>query len=439
MGQRVLTVAERIEIYMSKHQGATLTEIAAQKGISYQTARKWWRIGRDQGLEGLRNRSRGRPVKGTGATFDADVVAEAVALKRQHRRWGARRVLVEMRQDERFARAKLPSPSRLHAIFKDRCPEVIGNWTHHITQPAPPQAQAVHEVWQVDHQEGICLGDGSIATVCNIRDPYGAAMIASRPFEVTTEKRWRKLTWEEVRQVLRLGFTLWKTLPDSVQNDNEMSLGGNPNDPFPSSLTLWLAGLGVRHTFIRSHRPTDQAAVERAHRTMDAFSDDPDSRANLDAFRQALEQECFQHNHLFPSRASDCDGRPPLTAHPELLRPRRPYHPDRELALFDLQRVYDLLATIPLTRKVNANGQIAIKGQRYTVGRHLTGQELEVRIEADTHDWVGYRTAENGTLEECARGQLKGLTVEALTGLQSALSPAYRTPIQLTFPLPPVR
>lgn len=127
----------------------------------------------------------------------------------------------------------------------------------------------MHEVWQVDHQEGHRLADGSVATICNIRDPYGAAMIASQAFSVKTKLRWRKLTWEEVRQVLRSGFTEWQTLPDSVLTDNEMGLGGNLNDPFPSWLSLYLAGLGIKHNFIRSHQPTDQPQVERNHRTLE--------------------------------------------------------------------------------------------------------------------------------------------------------------------------
>jgi hypothetical protein len=62
-------------------------------------------------------------------------------------------------------------------------------WTKHKEVPRPTRATAVHEIWQVDHQESHRLGDGSIATVCNIRNPYGAAMIASHAFEVKTEKR----------------------------------------------------------------------------------------------------------------------------------------------------------------------------------------------------------------------------------------------------------
>ena len=97
-------------------------------------------------------------------------------------------------------------------------------------------------------------------------------MIASQAFSVKTKLHWRKLTWEEVRQVLRAGFTEWHTLPDSILTDNEMGLGGNPKDPFPSWLSLYLAGLGIKHNFIRSHQPTDQPQVERNHRTLDGFT-----------------------------------------------------------------------------------------------------------------------------------------------------------------------
>ena len=41
-----------------------------------------------------------------------------------------------------------------------------------------------------------------------------------------------------------------------------MGLGGNPSDPFPSWLSLYLAGLGIKHIFIRSHRPTDQPQID---------------------------------------------------------------------------------------------------------------------------------------------------------------------------------
>ncbi len=84
------------------------------------------------------------------------------------------------------------------------------------------------------HPGGIRLADGTIASVCNVRDPVGAAIIASRAFPVQTEKHWRKLQWTEVREVLRAGFTEWQTLPDGVVTDNELSLGAAPPIPSPA-------------------------------------------------------------------------------------------------------------------------------------------------------------------------------------------------------------
>jgi hypothetical protein len=82
-------------------------------------------------------------------------------------------------------------------------------------------------MWQLDSQEGIRLHSGEISTICNIRDPVGAAMIASRSFSVKTKRHWRKLAWTEVRDVLRTAFSEWHTLPDSVLTDNELCLAGS--------------------------------------------------------------------------------------------------------------------------------------------------------------------------------------------------------------------
>jgi transposase InsO family protein len=106
-----------------------------------------------------------------------------------------------------------------------------------------------------------------------------------------------------------------------------------------------LVGLDIEHRLSRPHQPTDQAQVERNHRTLDGFALDEASRANLTSLQQALDRERRLYHEHFPTRAGDCDGQPPLVVHPELRAPRRPYRPDWELALFDLRRVELYLAT----------------------------------------------------------------------------------------------
>jgi transposase-like protein len=435
MGQRKLTQGEREQIYLLKRSGQTLGEIAIELGISYECARKWWRRAQKEGVMGLQERKRGRPSQGVLSQFAPEVQQACLNLKRQHKRWGANRVLIELRNDPTLAGMRLPSRSRLYPYFQQHCPDCLSIWTKHKNLPTPPRATAVHEVWQVDAQEGHRLTDGSIATVCNVRDPYGAAMLASQAFAVQTVQRWRKLTWEEVRQVLRSGFSEWRTLADSVQTDNEMGLGGNPNDPFPSWLSLWLAGLGIKHTFIRSHCPTDQPQIERHHRTLDGLSDDEQSRQDLMSFQRTLDQERFVYNYQFPVRASDCQGSPPIQAHPALLTPRRPYQPEWEAALFDMQRVYDFLASFTFERKVNSNGQATLKGIHYTVGHIHAGKTIKVRLDALTCEWVFLELDAQGQEQELRRQPLKGLDFMTLTGWLSLQDPLTLPPIQLTLPL----
>lgn len=435
MGKRQpLTQDEKERIYWGKLKGQTLPELAAEIGCCVECARKWWRVGRDKGLEGLRAPRRGRGRSGTLSRFKPRVAEQALEYKRAHRRWGADRVIVELAQHPEFEDVALPGRSRLAVFFKERCPECVGERKPR-PEPIPrlPDATGVHEIWQLDSQEKILLANGEIATICNIRDPVGAAMIASRAFSVKTALHWRKLEWTEVRQVIREAGAEWQTLPDAIQTDNELGLAGGPNDPFPGQLTLWLAGLGVLHRFIRPGCPTDQPQIERNHQTLDNWTLNEEDRIDLAHLQRGLDRERKMYNHWFPARASDCAGRPPLTAHPELLQPRRPYQPELELALFDIQHVYDYLATFSFERKVNASGQVSLGRHRYSLGKKLArDKELKVvlaHFDPWDRQWVFSTEAE----AELARRPLKGLDAQTLTGLEPQAVKVSQ-PIQLPLP-----
>ncbi len=434
--RRPLSQMEKMHIYRGKQRGKTLAELASEVDCSLECVRKWWRVGRDRGLEGLRAERRSRGPSGRLSQFDPRISERALQLKRAHPGWGADRVRVEFGEDPELCQLRLPSRSSLSGFFKQRCPECLAKRKRRPKpEPQPPKVTGVHECWELDSQEKILLQDGEIATVCNIRDPVGAAMIASRAFAVRKGKRWRKLTWIEVRSVLRTAFTEWHTLPDSILTDNELCLAGGPNDPFPGHLTFWLAGLGVKHNFIRVGCPTDQSHVERCHRTMDGWAIDDQSTANVQQLQDSLDRERRLSFHSFPTRASNCDRRPPLEAHPELLHPRRPYQPEWELALFDLQRVYDFLGKFTFTRRVFSSGQISLGRRHYRVGkklaRRLCLKTVQAHFDPVAAEWV--IMTDEPEPKELVRCSPKGLTVTDLTGLtiQPTLLPQ---PIQLTLP-----
>jgi len=55
-----LTVAEREAIYHGRLNGKRLQDLADELSCSLGCARKWWRMGRDHGLDGLRCSKRKR-------------------------------------------------------------------------------------------------------------------------------------------------------------------------------------------------------------------------------------------------------------------------------------------------------------------------------------------------------------------------------------------
>jgi len=426
-----LTLAEKEWLYAEKVRGRSLSAIAAELGCSHETARKWWRLARDHGRAAFQQARRGRAATGVLSRFAPAVTARALALKREHPTWGPDRVQSELQRDPSLRQLRLPSRSRLAVLFKTACPDLVApRRPRSPPEAAPLTPTAVHECWQLDCQEAIPLADDHRASICTIRDPIGAAILASQAFDVSGGTRGRRLRWEEIRGVIRSAFARWETLPDVLQTDNEVCLGGQPSDPAPSLLSLWLVGLGVQHRFIRPNTPTDQAQIERTHRTLDGFVGLPNPRLNLEQLQQRLDLEREQHNGWFPSRASDCAGRPPLLAHPELLQPRRPYRLECERQMFDLQRVYEYLATFRLERKVSSTGQIQLRGRAHAIGRSYAGQIVNVQCDAQTHEWV-VQQQDGGAVK---RLPISELDVTGLTGITEEPLPEV-PPIQLTLPL----
>src|SRR5439155_11805583 len=150
-----------------------------------------------------------QPRRARGATdilsrFAPLVSARALFLKRDHRRCGPDRVEVDLRHAPTLLGLALPSRSRLAALFKAECPELLAT-KRRRRPPAPPpdRPSALHECWQLDMQESIPLAHQRLATICPIRDPLGAAILASQAFEVTSPGRGRKLSWQELQSVIR--------------------------------------------------------------------------------------------------------------------------------------------------------------------------------------------------------------------------------------------
>jgi hypothetical protein len=277
----------------------------------------------------------------------------------------------------------------------------------------PDQPTLVHQRYQVDFKVEIPMVDGTWINLHTVRDPVGEATIGA--FVYATPKRTKRVSLEQVRAVLRACFARWGTLPDEVQTDGEPALIGQPQDTFPGRFTLWLKGLGIDHLVIRSGRPTDNGAVERCHRTVNDYAIVGNETVDVIRLQELLNQAVDELNRELPSRAKGCGGQPPITAHPELLQPRRPFCPEHELAVFDLKLVDAFLATFTWERTVGKTGQIEIGTKRYSVGRAHARRRVSVRFDPADRHFVFFDPDQPE--QEIVRRPAQGLEVQDLTGL----------------------
>lgn len=330
-----LTVAPRERIYREKLDGHSLKELAQEQHCYESCARKWWRVGRDQGLNGLHYTRRARSVPGILSSFDPIVAEHALACKRQHPKRGTTRILRDLTNDQGLTGRALPKRSSLAEFFHQVCPELLQSYH---CPPPPPRARHVHELWQMDSKEHVVLQDGNIATVLDVHEPVACIFLGSYAHAVQTERSWRKLTPRETRIDLRTVFSEFGRLV-RLQTDRG-SLYGRPGpEVFPTLFTSWLLGIGNQHHFGRPNQPSDQPQVERGQLPLFDWMTQPTPAQNLASLQADSDIARYKHNAVFPSYAGDCRGGIPLQVHPEVLQIQQPYHPTAELTLFSLTRV----------------------------------------------------------------------------------------------------
>jgi transposase InsO family protein len=424
------TPDQRREFYERHLQGESYQEIADSVGVSKECVRYWCRRQRDGGDCQTRYR---HESPGLLSEFDPLVRYCILRLRLEHPRWGPRSILMHLGKRDSLKGLPLPSEASI-GRYLHQWPRFRRQGKTKPKEERPREATAVHQQWQMDFKVEIALDNGTLVTLYTVRDPVGTSCPGAFVFPTgKVGQKGSKVTVERARSVLRECFARWRTLPDEIQTDGEPALVGKAQDTFPAIFTLWLVGLDIAHLVIRPATPTDNAEVERCHRTLNDYAIVGNEDADVQQLQSILDQAVYELNYELPSHAKDCDGKPPVVAHPELLQPRRPFRPEHELALFDLNRVDAYLATFTWERKVGKTGQITLGGrhQCYSVGRPYAGQQVLVRFDPTDRHFVFYDPDDLD--EEIGRRPARDLGVADLTGLETW--PEGLGPQQLPLPL----
>ncbi len=173
MALRTVTMAElRLEVLLeAERSGEAVAEICRRYRISRETYCRYRRRYLAAGIEGLEDRSR-RP-KCSPAQIDAEVESEICRMRRQHPRWGARRIHGELQH----AGVVPPAVSTIHQALR----------RNHLVADQPPrrpkaltrfEREVTNDLWQIDATE-VRLADQHKAYVLDMIDDHSRYLLAA--------------------------------------------------------------------------------------------------------------------------------------------------------------------------------------------------------------------------------------------------------------------
>ncbi|MCC6568161.1 MAG: helix-turn-helix domain-containing protein [Anaerolineales bacterium] len=406
------TFADRERFVQLHREGWSYPAIAKECGWKASTVKKHCLAYQDQAESAFQPKPPGPAPSGILSSFDPIVRFAILRVKRQHCEWGAPVVLDEVAQRASVKGRPSPKASQTAEYFHQ-----FGN---RLVRPQrnlrpPPPIEPVPEgreavVFQLDMQERLHLEKLGYFNVVSIRAPKWGITVGYFPHQAG-EKRWeRKVSQAEAREDCRSAFETWG-LPDILQTDLDKVLVCSDESPFPTDFVLFHVGLGIFHRPIR--RVTQNASVERSHRTFDKQMLSGVATETWADFLTHVQSELTRLTERIPSRANACHGQIPIQAHPEALTPKRPYRRNLEDQLFDMQRVYRYLAGGKWVRHTSAKGQFHFANRVYSVGAAHRFQYVTITFDLETRQFVVH--AQTG--EEIKRLSADWLSEARIRGL----------------------
>ena len=277
-------------IFEYERDELSMVELCEQFGISRETGYVWLRRYRQRGIEGLLelNRAAHRHPNRTLAEIEDRVLT----LRQAHMRWGPRKLLRILQQEE--PGRVWPARSTIGEIIK-RAGLVVGCRRRRKTVPYnQPLAHALesNRVWCADFKGWWRTQDGSRIDPLTISDAYSRYLLRCQVVE--------KSDTERVGAIFEAVFREYG-MPQAIRTDNgppfaSTAIGGL------SRLAVWWIKLGIMPERIEPGKPQQNGRHERMHRTLQEEVAMPPAR---DRWAQQRARDRFrrEYNQVRPHEA----------------------------------------------------------------------------------------------------------------------------------------
>jgi transposase InsO family protein len=344
----------------------TMTELAAQYGISRKTAYKWLERYHAAGASGLFDHAR-RPRRSPHAT-DSALVEALLAVRRRHPRWGPKKLLAVVRRTD--PETSWPARATVAALLKRQgliVPRRRSPRSPAVSGVALPPARRSNEVWTTDFKGEFRTGNGVYCYPLTLRDGFSRFVLRCDGFLARSGAATHRAFERAFREY---------GLPDRIRSDN----GGpfaSPGLAGLSQLSVWWVRLGIIPERIAPGHPEQNGSHEQFHSVLKAETARPPA-PNCAAQQQRFRRFCRLYNEDRPHEA--LQDQPPASW----------YEPSRRR----------LPARVPPVeypghmevRFVSSNGCISWKGEPLFVATPLAGEHVALE-EVDDGVWTLYFAA----------------------------------------------
>jgi transposase InsO family protein len=286
-------VEHRLGAVLEVLNGAPAAEVALRYGTSRQSIYNWKARYEHGGQPGLKDRSR-RPHT-SPQRMPAEVESLVCELRRRHPRWGARRLVFELRQR---GVDPVPVQATIHrALVRNGLVEPQEQ--RHKRKYRRWQREAPMHLWQLDLVGGIYLADGRECKMLTGIDDHSRFVVIATVLAVPSG---RAVCDAFIAAMRRHG------VPAEVLTDNGKQFTGRFTRPRPAEVLFERVCRenGITARLTKPRTPTTTGKIERFHQTLRReLLDHCGPFADLGAAQAAVDSWIQAYNEVRPHQAID--------------------------------------------------------------------------------------------------------------------------------------
>lgn len=357
--ERKSVMSQREEFVRYYEYCRNMSKACEWTGISRPTGYKWWNRYQEEGLEGLKDRSR-RPKTSPNKTPES--MEESVLAVRRNKQgeWGGRKIRQSL-LDDGYTKDEVPAASTTAAILH-RHDEIDEEESRKREAYKRFEADQPNERWQMDFKGHFSI-EGGRCHPLTVLDDCSRFSIGLKA--CLDERR------KTVQQCLERLFRRYG-LPREMLMDNGKPWGHDRNHRH-TKLTVWMMELGIRIRHSRPYHPQTIGKEERFHKTFKRAVQPKCEGRLLEECQPIFDDWRDEYNADRPHEALDMDVpdehyEPSARAFPQTIHP------------WDESK-YDAV------RKVSSEGTIRFQNRCYLIGTGFAGKHIGLQ-ETDMDDEV---------------------------------------------------